>query len=361
MHGMFHEDSGLHNEGNWHNCVMAMVYCRLADLLQEQQWLQLARRSMTSLYALNADTTGLLRTRSHSPYWDHTPLPNPRHEAYYQADSSRKFRSQAIAVISCSFLLGEPRIDHIYEQLSRPLLPTFWDEQERLWKTGEGAATYFRAVDAALGVISCARMLLAHRDAHVVSKANLRAALLASLDALRNRFGYKPPFKNVVTYIGKKQDGTFAWQDLWVYLAFATTARNDAEKADAALLLQWIADTYRAHPDRQVLISAPVGASWRQVYLNDNALYVGFARLGSRLGCFPPSLSLPAIVADYEALCRLALHTRPVSSDGIEAALLGEAEAEKYRKEVGLHAQSECAWALLLREVDWQLPAPALL
>jgi hypothetical protein len=41
-------------------------------------------------------------------------------------------------------MAGEPAIDHIYEQLSRPLLPTFWDEQERLWKTGEGPDTYFR-------------------------------------------------------------------------------------------------------------------------------------------------------------------------------------------------------------------------
>jgi hypothetical protein len=97
------------SEGNWHNCIMAMVYCRLADVMHEQRWLQLARRSMSSLYALNADTTGLLRTRSHSPYWDHAPLPNPRHEAYYQADNARKFRSQAIAVIACSFLLGRPR------------------------------------------------------------------------------------------------------------------------------------------------------------------------------------------------------------------------------------------------------------
>lgn len=191
---------------------MAMVYCRLADLLQEQRWLQLARRSMVSLYALNADTTGLLRTRSHSPYWDHAPLPNPRHEAYYQADSSRKFRSQAIAVIACSLLLGrraferrscgcvhmmagEPRIDHIYEQLSRPVLPTFWDGQERLWKTEEGAATYYRyagsvasclrcflrAVDAALGAICCARMLLVHRDGPALSKADVHTTLLVNL------------------------------------------------------------------------------------------------------------------------------------------------------------------------------------
>eukprot|EP01100_Stratorugosa_tubuloviscum_P006326 TRINITY_DN2738_c1_g1_i4.p1 TRINITY_DN2738_c1_g1~~TRINITY_DN2738_c1_g1_i4.p1 ORF type:complete len:112 (-),score=31.76 TRINITY_DN2738_c1_g1_i4:11-346(-) len=69
----YHQSSGLHNEGNWHNSIMGIVYVKLYEQTKKEIYKQATIKLANSLFELNFDlTTKTFRMRTHSVYFDHS-------------------------------------------------------------------------------------------------------------------------------------------------------------------------------------------------------------------------------------------------------------------------------------------------
>jgi len=69
---LYHLPSGLHSEGNWHNCLMGLVYTALWRKTSEQKFKNAFELLATSLFNLNFDLKYFaMNQKTYTTYWMH--------------------------------------------------------------------------------------------------------------------------------------------------------------------------------------------------------------------------------------------------------------------------------------------------
>ena len=266
----YHEPSGLHNEGVWHNCLMAINYyyhLHHKNDEQQQELQQEIKNAMSkvvnSVIRLNYDNmTHMFHQRTETEWWSHENAASNAHllQLYHRTehrDHVYKLVSQVIALLMNTIVLYPSRsknnnkkendvcsMNSPSEQL-REIHELFYHEQHQMYVTkirhvpqhdhvGDDhvrVEPYFRAVDHALLLIAVVVMeskgiplLLSTSDSYDHIKGELRRILLEEFG-----FGH---VSNIKSYIDmdkkdKKPNCRFLWQDVWVYLALLISSNDD--------------------------------------------------------------------------------------------------------------------------------------
>jgi hypothetical protein len=246
----YHEETGLHNEGVWHNALMMMNYYLLllttAKDDDDKQYLSDALIKVTnSLIELNYDSTGtlLFKQRTETEYWSHENANNNTHllQLYERTDHTVfKLMSNSIALLAYSLVNDKVEQDKIDLKLFlSQILKYFHDDQHELYFTKvkivnnnariiQDDHNYFKACDHA--VLLIALIVMEHRQIELPENllySNLKKQLR---DCILNKFGYHS-YKTINTYYEPNRSDNkiakrFLWQDIWVYISLLISSSD---------------------------------------------------------------------------------------------------------------------------------------
>ena len=358
---MYARTSGLHNEGVWHNCIMGIVYHWLSEVEKPaEEYEEALRKLSTSLFENSFDTVeGALKQRVWTACWDHRPeiiekLYKPH---FWKASDEKKASSQSMAVIMYSFLRGSENGNRMYQAMTAKFLDLFLDGDVWISST---TRRHHRAVDQALCLLACLRMLKVHQEGDPIPADRLRDVIVSTRERILDTFGFASP-RTALSYLENEEECglRFVWQEIWVSFAllFSASLLDDPSQGykQVSTLFRDLCTTYLDRTDKvpegflraePVSKGLSVDGSKIPAFAGDNALFYALLKSMKQLG-----VPMEEGAVDFEEHSRgfFKLVETVLSS---ERGLLYIADIHR---EEALWANSEFAFALLFQDADFVL------